>query len=90
MLPEKHVRSLVWFGVVLAFFPCWLLAQHVLHFTLAFLADSTGWTMTSWLMGLLQLAVLGLTLMTLAYAAANRLDKKWPNSPPRSARWQDA
>lgn len=88
-LEEKDVRALVWLAVMLVFFPCWLLAQYALHYGLAFLTDSTGLMLPRWFTGLLQIAVLGFTLMTLAYAAAARLDKKYPNSPPRSADWQD-
>jgi len=88
-LQEKDVRSLVCLGVILVFFPCWLIALHALHYAVAFLADATGLILPRWLTGLLQIAVLGITLMTLAYAAAARLNKRYPNSPPRSANWED-
>ena len=88
-MEEKDVRSLVWFGVLLLFFPCWLLAQYGLHYGLVLIADTTGLIFPRWFTGLLQIVVLGLTLMTLAYAAAARLDRKYPNSPTRSANWED-
>jgi hypothetical protein len=84
-MQEKNARSLAWFASLLVFFPLWISAQHLFSNAVSVLELN----MPDWLYGFFTLLILGGVLLGVAYASAFLLNRKYPNSPARSANWQD-
>lgn len=82
---EYNVRTLVWYVSLILFFPCWIAAMRgYVYLTRAF-----DIVLPRWLDALMHVFILGGVMMLIAYTAARLLDRRYPNSPPRSASWDE-
>lgn len=88
-MQEKHVRSLACVVVLLVFFPAWIAANYALSLAIQTCARWTGLVCPPWMAGTLQFAVFAAILLGLAYTAARRLNRRYPDSPARSASWNE-
>lgn len=86
-MQEKEVRTLVWFGSLVVFFPLWVALQAGFSLLTGWLEMRFGLVLPPWLRGLFTLIILGGALLGVSYAAAAWLNRKYPNAQVRSASW---
>ncbi len=82
-MAEKHVRMLAWLGSLLVFFPIWISAQRLFSHVVMVIPLE----LPRWLHGLITLLIFGTVLLGVSYAAASWLNRRYPDSPARSASW---
>lgn len=88
-MDERTVRTLAWFGGLLFFFPVWIASQHTFSLFVSFLAEEQSLIMPSWLYSLITILILGIILVGTGYGIAAILDRKYPDSKPTSAAWDE-
>lgn len=80
---EHNVRTLAWFISLLVFFPCWIGLQYgVTH-----LLEISGVELSRWVYGWITFSVMFFVLFGVSYGVAYFLNRRYPDSPPRSASW---
>ena len=88
-MEEKDVRSLTLLGVVLLFFPVWIPLHWLYDAGIRTIQQETGSKFPAWVNDWGGIFLLFAVFLTLAYTAAGWLDRKYPNSKPRPAAWDE-
>jgi len=88
-MDERTVRTLAWFSGLIIFFPAWIIAQRGFSSLVVVLAERYAIVMPSWLYSLITILLLAFMLVGTGYGIARALDRKYPDSKPASAAWDE-
>lgn len=86
---ERDVRTLAWFAGLICFFPVWILAQRAFSWLVIYLRETHAVVLPQWLYSLATILLLAIILVGTGYIIAHLLDRKYPDSKPTSAAWDE-
>ena len=86
---EREARTLAWFAGLVIFFPVWILAQGAFSRFVVYLRDVHSILFPRWLYSTATIFILAVLLVGTGYAIARILDRKYPDSKPTSAAWDE-